>query len=245
MSRPELLHMTDNVYLFPGDMRLARPWVGAVLTGEGTVLIDSGTGPAHAAEIQAALDEAGAAPVRHILLTHHHWDHLWGISAFPDAHIVAHTLTQRHLETMAGEPWSDEYVEAKGSTFPRGQIVAEFMKRSVPDWSTFRLRPADSTFDERYEMELGGSQFRMEHVGGAHEPDQCIVHVEPGNVLFLGDATYGRGAKAQWDRALLGAALQGFLARGAAWYAEGHRAPATAARFAARVARFLEEEKAG
>jgi hypothetical protein len=89
-------------------------------------------------------------------------------------------------------------------------------------------------------LTTGGYHFLMEHVGGEHEPDQSIVLVQPGNVLFLGDATYGRAGSDQWSREALAAALRGFLQRGAAWYVEGHRTPATAERFAGRIERFEE-----
>ena len=115
------------------------------------------------------------------------------------------------------------------------------MAQAVPDWDAFRVRPATQTFDSWYELEVGGYRFFMEHVGGQHEPDQCTVHVQPGNVLFVGDATYGRGARAQWDRRALAAAYQHFLDSGAEWIAEGHRRPATAEAFAARGRALLDD----
>ena len=61
MREPTLQHVA-----LPGDLDLVRPWVGVVVTEEGTVLLDSGNGPLHAAAIQDALDLQGAPPVTHI-----------------------------------------------------------------------------------------------------------------------------------------------------------------------------------
>lgn len=235
LAAATLTHLTENVYLFPGDMRLVRPWVGVVITAEGTVLLDSGNGPTHAALIRKELAALGAPPVTHILLTHHHWDHVFGNHFFPGAHIVAHEQTQHHLKIMAEEPWSEAYMDEKAASFPNGPEVARIMQQAVPDWSLFRAVPAHETFTERYDLALGGSHFQMEHVGGQHEPDQCIIHVQPANVLFLGDATYGRGPRERWNREALSQELSAFLARGADWYVEGHRAPSPAARFAQRI----------
>jgi glyoxylase-like metal-dependent hydrolase (beta-lactamase superfamily II) len=218
-------------------MKRLRPWIGIVATSQGTVLIDSGNGTVHGAAIQAALEQINAPPVSHILLTHHHWDHVFGNCAFPDAYIVAHEQTQQHLEVMAQEPWSEGYVETKGGR--RAQMVMQLMKRAVSDWSTFRAVPAHETFDTFYHLTLGQYRFTVEHVGGQHEPDQCIVHVQPGNVLFLGDAAYGRGSQSQWNYPQLGAALRDFLARRADWYVEGHRTPARAESFARRIEHFM------
>ncbi len=239
MEETTLTHITDQIYAYPGTMMLTRPWVGVIPTDEGTVLVDSGNGPLQAGEIRAALERMGAAPVSHILLTHHHWDHVFGSCAFPGAHIVAQEGTQHHLEVMAGEPWSREYVEAKGASFPRGKIVSWHMNRAVPDWASFRAVPATETFQDRYELVLGGYHFLMEHVGGQHEPDQCLVHVQPGNVLFLGDAAYGHPSSTEaWDREALAGTLRGFMERyDAEWYVEGHRTPADRDRFAERIER--------
>ncbi len=234
---PDLMPLAEDVYAFPGELALSRPWLGAIVTPEGTVLVDSGNGPVQAQALRTALERMGAPPVTHILLTHHHWDHVFGSASFPGACIVAHEQTQHHLRVMAEEPWSEEYVLSKADNFPRGRVVVEFMRRAVPDWSTFRAVPADETFQERYELELGGYRFEVEHIGGQHEPDQCLVHVRPGNVLFLGDAAYGRGPKSNWDHAALDEALRGFLARGAEWYVEGHRPPVRADAFAERIER--------
>lgn len=235
-----LHHLAAGVYAAPGDMRLGRPWVGVVVTEAGTLLIDSGNGPRQAEAIQEGLRVLGAPPVTHILLTHHHWDHVFGSCAFPAAHIVAHELTQPHLQVMADEPWSAAYVEAKGESFPRGKLVTTLMKQAVPDWTTFQVCPAHETFQDRYELEWGGYHVQMQHVGGQHEPDQTTVLVRPGNVLFLGDATYGRASQREWDYVDLARAMQGFLDSGADWFVEGHRAPVRRDGFQRRIERMAE-----
>lgn len=242
MNNSTLFHLTEQIYAFPGDWPLLRPWIGVVATSEGTVLIDSGNGTRQAHDIQAALEQIGAPPVSHILLTHHHWDHVFGSYAFPDAYIVAHEQTQHHLRVMSQEPWSEEYLLSKSKGNRVREIVSQIMNQAIPDWSTFRAVPAHETFETGYELTLGGYHFTMEHVGGTHEPDQCLVHVQPGNVLFLGDTTYGRGSKKKWDRPALVEAMEGFVARRADWYVEGHRHPAQAERFAKRVARFAQQK---
>jgi len=240
MKKTELYHLTETIYAFPGDWDRLRPWVGIVITNEGTVLIDSGNGTIQATEIKAKLQQLNAPPVTHILLTHHHWDHIFGNCLFPNAHIVAHEQTQYHLRIMSQEPWSQEYIATKGKGHPIRQHVYRIMGNAIDDWELFHVISAHETMQTEYQLTLGGYQFTMQHVGGTHEPDQCIIHVQPGNVLFLGDATYGRGPKKKWDRPALIEAMNSFLARGAEWYVEGHRTPATHKRFAKRLERFVE-----
>ena len=235
-----LQSLQGNVYVLPGDMRRVRPWLGVVITADGVVVVDSGNSPRHARDLQDALRALDAPPVSHVLLTHHHWDHVFGNCAFPRAHIVAQEQTQYHLQVMEGEPWSEQYVMAKGKAEGGSPAVAQRMLAAVDGWDAFRAVPADETFDDEYRLRLGKSRLLMEHVGGQHEPDQCIVHVQPANVIFLGDATYGRGSPSSWDREALAQTLSGFLARGADYYVEGHRAPATREQFRQRIRELLQ-----
>lgn len=230
-----LRHLIDNIYVMPGDFHRVRPWVGVVVTPTGTVLIDSGNGPTQAEEIQAGLDELSAPPVSHILLTHHHWDHVFGNCLFPQATVITHELTQYHLKVMAAEPWNRDYVLAKAGDDRLQQVIAKMMLDAVPDWSTFRAVPADETFTHEYRLEVGGTQFLMQHVGGPHEPDQSVVHVRPGNVLFLGDAAYGQGRRHEWNLDQLIPELECFLEWGADYYVTGHEEPAGREAFKKRI----------
>lgn len=230
-----LHQITTNTYVYRVDARLGRVFVGILVTSKGTVLIDSGNGTAHANEIQQALQGIAAPPVTHILLTHHHWDHVFGNCVFPNAHIIAHEQTQYHLQIMAQEPWSEHYVKMKGEGQPWGPRLVAMMAEAVPDWTQFKAVPAHETFTNTYQLTLGEVEIEMVHVGGQHEPDSCIVFTRPGNILFLGDATYGRGDRSQWDNQALLTAHKTFLTYPADHFAEGHRLPVTRQRFQARV----------
>jgi glyoxylase-like metal-dependent hydrolase (beta-lactamase superfamily II) len=49
------------------------------------------------------------------------------------------------------------------------------------------IAPADVVFTERIELDLGGVGVTVEHVGGDHCDDACVMLVEPDALLFLGD----------------------------------------------------------
>ncbi len=80
----------------------------------------------------------------------------------------------------------------------------------------------------------------MEHAGGQHVADQCIIHVQPGNALFLGDATYGRPG-AQWDREAWPPRFRAFWRAGLHGTSRGTGRPPTPERFAQRIERLLAE----
>ncbi len=204
-----------------------RPWIGVVVTNGGTVLIDSGNGPLQAAQLKEALAGLNTPPVTYILLTHHHWDHVFGNCYFPDATIIAHEGTQYHLNVMATEPWGVEYNLEKAGASRGMQAVALSMNAAVPDWGTFRAIPAHETFTKQYDLRVGEYDFHIDHIGGLHATDQCVVRVQPGNVLFVGDAPYG-SVRGDSDPNVLLKEKEALLAYGADWYVEGHRRPLSA-----------------
>jgi glyoxylase-like metal-dependent hydrolase (beta-lactamase superfamily II) len=82
--------------------------VGLVHGRDGAVLIDSGTTPAEARRIAGDVETMAGCKVGHIVLTHNHFDHILGASAFDDAEIycapeVAATMAERtdHLRADA------------------------------------------------------------------------------------------------------------------------------------------------
>jgi len=229
-----LKHLTESIYALSGDMRRVRPWLGVVVTTHGTVLIDSGNGPIQIAMLQEALAAIEAPPVTHILLTHHHWDHVFGSGYLPGATVIAHEGTQFHLNVMAGEPWSADYNMTKAGASKGAQMNATLMNAAVPDWMEFKAIPAHQTFQDKVEIQIGDYHFEIMHFGGLHEKDSCIVRVTPSNVLFVGDIPYGsvRGDHKPED---LRKELDLLVGYGADWIVEGHRRPSTGAEFAAWV----------
>lgn len=229
-----LKHLTEGIYALSGDMRRVRPWLGVVVTHEGTVLIDSGNGPIQIALLKEALATIEAPPVTYILLTHHHWDHVFGSCYLPGAKVIAHEGTQHHLNVMATEPWSAEYNVTKAGDSKVRQTIAATMNAAIPDWTQFKAIPAEQTFSDTLTVEIGEYIFEMTHFGGLHEKDSTIVRVTPGNVLFVGDIPYGsvRGDHKPED---LRKELDLLVGYGADWIVEGHRRPMTGAEFAGWV----------
>lgn len=233
-----LERLTEHCWVLPGDNSRVRPWLGAIVTPAGTVVVDPGNGPVHARELQAALVAIDAAPVRALLVTHHHWDHHFGACAFPDGiSIVAQVGAQVHMRRMVEEPWSGRYLAELSATRPGYAHIARAILAAVPDFGAFRALPATETFGGEWCTTLGSVEVRFFNVGGPHEPDSSIVHVQPDNVLFLGDAPYGRGPQASWDHTAILAMQRRLYDLDAAWYVEGHRAPQRQADFGRRIER--------
>lgn len=151
----------DGLYLITGSG-------GNILasTGKsGTFLVDDQYAPL-TARIQAALDEVTDQPVRFIINTHWHGDHVGGNENFAEAGavIVAHENVRHRMS--------------------RDQFVAVF-DLTVPAAPAMALPVV--TFSQGVTLHLNGDDVRIIHVAHAHTDGDALVHFERANVLHMGD----------------------------------------------------------
>ena len=181
--------LTDYVDRFTPDDRTDRPNLGAIHGDEATLLVEGGASPAHLAAFVDELERCGRPPVVAIALTHWHWDHSFGSAAL-DVPVVAHAETARALAVQAAYDWSDAALERRVEAGAEIAFCAEMIRLELPDRSDLRIVVPHETFAERHVFELGGVDAVVEHVGGDHAADSCVVHVPRDGVLFLGDCLY-------------------------------------------------------
>lgn len=157
----EATPIRDGLYLITG-----RGGNIVASTGEdGTFLVDDQYAPL-TGRIQAALDAITDKPVRFVINTHWHGDHVGGNEHFAEAGavIVAHENVRRRM----------------GSD----QFMAVF-NRTVPA-SPAKALPV-VTFTDSVSLHLNGDDVRVVHVAAAHTDGDALVHFENANVLHMGD----------------------------------------------------------
>jgi glyoxylase-like metal-dependent hydrolase (beta-lactamase superfamily II) len=168
---------------------------GFVVTPQGVVVIDALGSPTLAEELIAAIRQVTAQPIRYVIVTHYHADHVYGLQAFKalGATLIAHRLGQSYLSSDAAQlrlaasredlfPWIDEKTH---------------------------LVPADRWLDADTVIELGGESFRIHPVGPAHTPEDLVVLAEHAGVMFAGDLVFrgripfvGQADSRQWIASL-------------------------------------------
>jgi glyoxylase-like metal-dependent hydrolase (beta-lactamase superfamily II) len=146
-------------------------------------------------------------PVKYILYSHHHYDHVSGAGAFPDARVIAQADAKKDLQPPPADAPLEGFLagmdtnkdgkidktEASANPFVAPQFdgfdlnkdgfatPAEIWKAQYAD-----VRMPDGTFNEDYTLKLGGKSVHMMHVGGSHASDMVYM-IFPGNVLFVVD----------------------------------------------------------
>ena len=130
--------VSDNVVVFT-SMQYAQVTAGAVLTPEGTVLIDTLPFPDETREIIEYLKTEGArGVVRYVINTHRHGDHTHGNYLFPEAEIIGHRLCRESLVK-----WGRESLDQA--------------KEATPQLAEVELRVPDITCEREMSIYLGGT----------------------------------------------------------------------------------------
>src|SRR5690349_24656977 len=130
--------LTEHVWLLPHDPNpdAVQSSVGVVTTQKESVLIDAGNSPRLARILKTELARNHLPPVSRILLTHHHWDHVYGACVF-DVPVTAHFLCKTILEEESRKPWGTEYLNEEISRNPKLKASYAARAKAIEDWGTF------------------------------------------------------------------------------------------------------------
>lgn len=189
---PCTLHqISEHVWWFTPEDHTDRPSLCAVVGEKGVVLLDIGASPAHTRQFLDALSGEGIASPDYAVLTHWHWDHVFGIDVL-SCPVIAHEETNENLKRMMGLDYSDANLpnlvtEGHEVEFTRECMIIEL---SNEQRRKLKLRPADITFTDSIRLHLGDVTCDIEHIGGDHASDSVIIHIPEDKVLFLGDCFY-------------------------------------------------------
>lgn len=198
----QLIQVSDRAWFVQGEAALGssanRNFIsnaGVVLTSQGVVVIDALGSPALAQELMAAIRQVTPLPVRMVIVTHYHADHIYGLQTFADAGVtvVAHRAAQAYLQ----------------SDTARLRLAAS--RDEMAPWinDDTRLVPATRWVDGDTVIELGDERLHIRHMGPAHTPEDLVVHAERAGVMFAGDLVFrgripfvGQADSRQWIAAL-------------------------------------------
>lgn len=148
-----------------------------VVTPAGVLVIDALGSPALAEELIAAIRRVTPQPIRVVVVTHYHADHVYGLQAFKaaGARIVAHGAGREYLASDAAQ----RRLEAsRQELYPAVDERTRLVE--ADEW----LAAADRS------IELGGKTFHIRHVGPAHTPEDVVVYEPQSGVLFAGDLVF-------------------------------------------------------
>ena len=147
---------------------------GFVVTQEGVVAFDALGTPSLGAAMIEEIRKVTDQPIRYVIVSHYHADHIYGLQAFrdhTDAEIIASSQAYQYIDSAI----STDRLEQ------RREALAPWVDEKT------RVIAPDRTFEDELELQLGDTQMTLKFVGPAHGPDDILMLVEPAGVLYVGD----------------------------------------------------------
>jgi cyclase len=176
----EFREVADGVFAYiqaggPGIPNLNISNAGLVSGPEANIVVDALWAPSMTRDFQAQVKKASPNRLSHLVLTHHHGDHVTGASLFEPIEIVAHSRCREVIATM---PLPDvERLRQMGSPH-----AAEFegVKYALPR----------TTYESEMTLYCGDREVKLLYTGPAHTVDDTLVYLPREKVLFAGDIAF-------------------------------------------------------
>lgn len=149
---------------------------GVVITDDGVVVFDALGTPSLGYLLLSRIRELTDKPVRRVIASHYHADHIYGLQVFKDqgAQIWAPRGAELYLRSDAAK---NRLNERKESLFP---WVDEHTRIVEPD----------KYIAEKQQFSLGGVDFSITPLGSTHSQGDLMLLVDSDNVLFSGDLIF-------------------------------------------------------
>lgn len=177
-----LVSIADGVYAFQGLHALMTPDnagaicnVGVVVGGEAVAVIDSGGSLVEANALVTAIRATTDRPIRYLINTHMHPDHIFGNAVFKQhgATIVGHKNLPRALEAR-GAFYLDSYRRQLGDELMQGVAIVA----------------PDETVETTRQIDLGGRTLELRAWAAAHTDNDLTVMDTASRTLFAGDLVF-------------------------------------------------------
>lgn len=212
----ETVKVSDGVYAFVA----AEPRTGlvsgnsvAIIGSDGVLVVDTGHIPSLTRKMIAEIRKLTSQPVRFVVNTHWHPDHLAGNqeyrAAFPGVVIVSTPVTL--AQAAAQDPF---YLDVDKSGLPAGveglkkalqagkkrngtplsdddkKYIADEISDSeafIPEMRQIKLTLPDVTFEKALDIRLGDRQVKVMFLGRGNTGGDAVIYVPDAKVLITGD----------------------------------------------------------
>lgn len=144
--------------------------LGLVAGPHGALLIDTGSSPQQGRELRHLAEAAAAVPVVGVIITHWHYDHLFGLAGVGPVPSLAHESVPVRL------------------TGPQAAAAAAELGVDPAELAT----PTD-LFSLARVLDAGGRRVEALHFGPGHTDGDVVVHVPDADVIFAGDLLESAG----------------------------------------------------
>jgi cyclase len=176
---------------------------GIIDLGDQTIIFDAFLTPQAAAELLTVAEAITTSPIKLVINSHHHFDHIGGNQVFPGTtNIIATSVTRDLMLAQAEQQLAAYHVavtpqvaelekQAAGARKAAEKQDAQqalaqwrFMQEALPTW---QVRLPNMTFDQRLVIYGTERQVELLTYGGGHSQSDAILHLPAEKIAFMGD----------------------------------------------------------
>jgi len=212
----EVVKIADGVYgaIFTEPRMDPVESNSLIVIGDDSVLVlDANRTPATARAVIAEIRKLTDKPVRYVVNSHWHDDHIFGNQsykeAFPQVEFVAHRNTREDMEKLAfphiqggvnrfTKALADAESQLSTGAKPNGEkltdgeraqlgVELKVYKDVLPELKTIRLVLPTVTFDQRLTLHMGGREIQILYFGRGNTRGDVAVYLPRERVLAAGD----------------------------------------------------------
>ncbi len=205
---PGVKPLTPNIYAY---IQARATWyqsnAGFIVGKDYVVVVDSLATLDLTRKFRDEIRKVTDKPIRYLINTHHHGDHIYGNHVFAGATIISHDYCRSEaIEQGIRDP------DIMNTIFP------EF------DFRGIAITPADITFDRQLTLHMDEREIQLLYFGPGHTAGDIIVYLPEERIIFAGDFIFlystplgMEGSFAGWLRN-----LEAMANLGAQTYVPGH-----------------------
>ncbi|MDA3953272.1 MAG: MBL fold metallo-hydrolase [Bacteroidales bacterium] len=202
----EYIEVSDNLYLITN---ISGGNVAFLVTRKGIVVVDAGSTPSNGQKICSIITSVSNKPIKFLILTHFHGDHINGIAGFPqDVIIIAHKDLAKNNE-IYNKKNIDNYISnilpghLVNLKLQMGEIKDKNSKEYLAlkkdfdnnyeyleDIKNIKFRNPDITFEDYYRFKIADERIMLEYTGPGHSSDNVVVKFSNHNVIHTGDLVF-------------------------------------------------------
>lgn len=151
---------------------------GYIMTKQGVVVVDALGSPQLAREMIADIRQHSKLPIRFLIVTHYHADHIYGLQEFArlGVTILAHGQANAYLSSTTAQARLEE----------SRKTLAPWINDSTQLLGPTRFLEGDET------LHLGGIKIEILFLGPAHTPEDLVVVLPQRGIAFVGDLVFQR-----------------------------------------------------
>jgi glyoxylase-like metal-dependent hydrolase (beta-lactamase superfamily II) len=153
----------------------------AIVGADGVMVVDTRCSLVEARELKEDLRRVTGLPIRWVVNTHAHFDHVWGNAEFDVPRLVPPAEFWAHQNTASLFDLADPEVV---------EFLATLSSES-PEWAAkvaeLELRAPDRLVSGEHTLDLGERVVELRHLGRGHTDADLLLWVPDARVLVAGD----------------------------------------------------------